>query len=66
MSEIHISDIFIPLVNYIPLIKYHESPYDIVQHVRKGRKCIMKEPDAVLRLSIRLIPEFPGGNRKES
>jgi len=36
MSEIHISDIPIPLVNYIRLIKYHKSPYyDIVQHILK-------------------------------
>jgi len=36
MSEIHIGDIPIPLVNYIRLIKYHKSPYyDIVQHILK-------------------------------
>lgn len=36
MSEVHISDIPIPLVNYIHLIKYHKSPYyDIVQHILK-------------------------------
>jgi hypothetical protein len=36
MSEVHISDIPIPLVNYIRLIKYHRSPYyDIVQHILK-------------------------------
>jgi len=34
MSEVHISDIPIPLVNYIHLIKYHKTPYyDIVQHI---------------------------------
>jgi len=34
MSEVHIGDIPIPLVNYIRLIKYHKSPYyDIVQHI---------------------------------
>jgi hypothetical protein len=34
MPEIHISDIPIPLVNYIHLIKYHKTPYyDIVQHI---------------------------------
>jgi len=36
MPEIHISDIPIPLVNYIHLIKYHKAPYyDIVQHILK-------------------------------
>ena len=36
MPELHISDIPIPLVNYIRLIKYRKSPYyDIVQHVLK-------------------------------
>ena len=36
MSEVHISDIPIPLVSYIHLIKYHKSPYyDIVQHILK-------------------------------
>jgi len=36
MSEIHIRDIPIPLVNYIHLIKYHKVPYyDIVQHILK-------------------------------
>jgi len=36
MSEIHIRDIPIPLVNYIHLIKYHKTPYyDIVQHILK-------------------------------
>lgn len=36
MSEIHISDIPIPLVNYIYLIKRHKSPYyDIAQHIVK-------------------------------
>ena len=36
MSEIHIRDIPIPLVNYIHLIKYHVTPYyDIVQHILK-------------------------------
>lgn len=36
MSEVHIRDIPIPLVNYIHLIKYHETPYyDIVQHILK-------------------------------
>ena len=36
MSEIHVSDIPIPLVNYIRLIKYHKSPYyEIVQHILK-------------------------------
>jgi regulator of PEP synthase PpsR (kinase-PPPase family) len=36
MSEVHISDIPIPLVNYIYLIKYHKTPYyDIVQHIMK-------------------------------
>jgi hypothetical protein len=36
MHEVHISDIPIPLVNYIRLIKYHKSPYyDIVQHIMK-------------------------------
>ena len=36
MSEVHIGDIPIPLVNYIRLIKYHKSPYyDIVQHILK-------------------------------
>jgi len=36
MSEVHIRDIPIPLVNYIRLIKYHKSPYyDIVQHILK-------------------------------
>jgi len=34
MSEVHIRDIPIPLVNYIHLIKYHKAPYyDIVQHI---------------------------------
>jgi len=34
MSELHISDIPIPLANYIHLIKYHKTPYyDIVQHI---------------------------------
>lgn len=34
MSEIHLSDIPIPLVSYISLIKYHKTPYyDIVQHI---------------------------------
>lgn len=36
MSEVHLRDIPIPLVNYIRLIKYHKSPYyDIVQHILK-------------------------------
>jgi len=36
MSEVHIRDIPIPLVNYIHLIKYHKTPYyDIVQHILK-------------------------------
>jgi len=36
MSEVHIRDIPIPLVNYINLIKYHKTPYyDIVQHILK-------------------------------
>jgi len=36
MSEVHIRDIPIPLVNYIHLIKYHKAPYyDIVQHILK-------------------------------
>ena len=36
MSEVHIRDIPIPLVNYIHLIKYHKtSYYDIVQHILK-------------------------------
>jgi len=36
MSEVHISDIPIPLVNYLHLIKYHKTPYhDIVQHILK-------------------------------
>lgn len=36
MSEIHIGDIPIPIVNYIHLIEYRKSPYyDIVQHVMK-------------------------------
>ena len=36
MSEVHIRDIPIPLVNYIHLIKYHKAPYyDIVQHIMK-------------------------------
>jgi len=36
MSEVHIRDIPIPLVNYIHLIKYHATPYyDIVQHILK-------------------------------
>jgi len=36
MSEVHIRDIPIPLVNYIHLIKYHRTPYyDIVQHILK-------------------------------
>jgi hypothetical protein len=36
MSEVHIGDIPIPLVNYIYLIKYHKTPYyDIVQHILK-------------------------------
>lgn len=34
MPEVHISDIPIPLVSYISLIKYHKTPYyDIVQHI---------------------------------
>jgi len=36
VSEIHLHDIPIPLVNYIHLIKYRKTPYyDIVQHVMK-------------------------------
>ena len=36
MSEIHIGDIPIPIVNYIHLIKYHKTPYyDVVQHITK-------------------------------
>jgi len=34
MPEVHISDIPIPLVSYISLIKYHKTPYyDIVRHI---------------------------------
>jgi len=34
MPEVHFSDIPIPLVNYIRLIKYRKTPYyDIVQHI---------------------------------
>ena len=36
MSEVHIRDIPIPLVNYIHLIKHQKTPYyDIVQHILK-------------------------------
>jgi hypothetical protein len=36
MSEIRTSDVPVPVVNYINLIKYHKSPYyDIVKHILK-------------------------------
>jgi len=59
MSGVHIRDIPIPLVNYIHLIKYHKTSFMTLFNTSwKTWKYIMKEPDAVLRLSIQLIPEF--------
>jgi regulator of PEP synthase PpsR (kinase-PPPase family) len=61
MSEVHGSDIPIPLVNYVELIRNHKSPYyDVVHHLLKDMEMHYKTTEGsevVYTINPRILQE---------